>query len=124
MRRFGLVCRWKASRLQTAFAGNTCLPESATAPQASASYAAVDSAQKHRAGYCMDCGKNVWLTRKGAVRARAGDLGIIPGSMASPAYVVRGLGSEASLTSASHGAGRVMSRAAAKRDEVLAVIRQ
>jgi tRNA-splicing ligase RtcB len=48
--------------------------------------------------------------RKGATPADAGVLGVIPGSMASPAYIVQGLGSEASLTSASHGAGRVMSR--------------
>jgi len=55
-------------------------------------------------------GKNVWLTRKGAVRAREGDLGIIPGSMGACSYIVRGLGSEQSFHSCSHGAGRVMSR--------------
>lgn len=52
--------------------------------------------------------------RKGATPAGAGVLGIIPGSMASPGYVVRGKGSAASLHSASHGAGRVMSRSKAK----------
>ncbi len=52
--------------------------------------------------------------RKGATPAGAGDLGVIPGSMASPAYVVRGLGQPASLESASHGAGRLMSRKKAK----------
>jgi tRNA-splicing ligase RtcB len=52
--------------------------------------------------------------RKGATPAGKGVLGIIPGSMASPGFVVRGRGSEASLTSASQGAGRVMSRTRAK----------
>jgi tRNA-splicing ligase RtcB (3'-phosphate/5'-hydroxy nucleic acid ligase) len=52
--------------------------------------------------------------RKGATPAGAGVLGVIPGSMASPGFVVRGKGSESSLLSASHGAGRVMSRTAAK----------
>ena len=55
------------------------------------------------------------VTRKGAIRAREGDLGLIPGSMGTGSYVVRGLGNELSLNSASHGAGRRMSRAAAKR---------
>ncbi len=55
------------------------------------------------------------VTRKGAIRAREGDLGLIPGSMGTGSYVVRGLGNEMSLNSASHGAGRRMSRAAAKR---------
>src|SRR5260221_7500757 len=50
------------------------------------------------------------VERKGATPAGAGVLGVIPGSMASPGYVVRGKGSPESLTSASHGAGRVMSR--------------
>lgn len=53
--------------------------------------------------------------RKGATPAGAGALGVIPGSMASPAFVVRGLGGPGSLDSASHGAGRVMSRTAAKK---------
>jgi tRNA-splicing ligase RtcB len=55
-------------------------------------------------------GKNVWLTRKGAVRAREGDLGIIPGSMGARSYIVRGKGNKESFCSCSHGAGRVMSR--------------
>ena len=59
-------------------------------------------------------GEPLVVHRKGATPAAAGDLGIIPGSMASPAYVVRGLGNPASLDSASHGAGRVMSRKKAK----------
>ncbi len=53
--------------------------------------------------------------RKGATPAGAGVLGIIPGSMASPAYVVRGKGNEDALASCSHGAGRVMSRSQAKK---------
>jgi tRNA-splicing ligase RtcB (3'-phosphate/5'-hydroxy nucleic acid ligase) len=60
-------------------------------------------------------GKNVWVTRKGAVRARQGDFGIIPGSMGARSYIVRGLGNSESFHSSSHGAGRAMSRSAAKR---------
>jgi tRNA-splicing ligase RtcB len=60
-------------------------------------------------------GKNVLVTRKGAVRAREGDLGIIPGSMGARSYIVRGKGNAESFHSCSHGAGRVMSRAEAKR---------
>jgi tRNA-splicing ligase RtcB len=60
-------------------------------------------------------GENVIVTRKGAVRARVGDLGIIPGSMGTKSYIVRGLGSQESFHSCSHGAGRRMSRGEAKR---------
>jgi Uncharacterized conserved protein len=55
-------------------------------------------------------GQNVWVHRKGAIRMRQGDIGIIPGSMGTPSYIVRGLGSPESFYSASHGAGRRMSR--------------
>ncbi len=55
------------------------------------------------------------MTRKGAVRARRGDMGIIPGSMGARSYIVRGLGNPESFESCSHGAGRKMSRAAAKK---------
>lgn len=58
---------------------------------------------------------NVWVTRKGAVRARTGDLGIIPGSMGTGSFIVRGLGNKDSFTSCSHGAGRVMSRREANK---------
>jgi tRNA-splicing ligase RtcB len=60
-------------------------------------------------------GSNVWVTRKGAVRARKTDLGIIPGSMGTGSFIVRGLGNHDSFCSCSHGAGRVMSRGEAKR---------
>jgi tRNA-splicing ligase RtcB len=60
-------------------------------------------------------GEDVLVTRKGAVRARAGDLGIIPGSMGARSYIVRGKGNPESFCSCSHGAGRVMSRTEAKR---------
>ena len=60
-------------------------------------------------------GANVWVTRKGAVRAREGDLGIIPGSMGARSYIVRGKGNVESFHSCSHGAGRAMSRTEAKR---------
>ena len=59
-------------------------------------------------------GEDVWVTRKGAVRAGAGELGIIPGSMGARSYLVRGLGNPESFESCSHGAGRAMSRKAAR----------
>ena len=58
---------------------------------------------------------NVFVTRKGAVRAREGDMGIIPGSMGARSYIVRGKGNPESFHSCSHGAGRAMSRNEAKR---------
>lgn len=60
-------------------------------------------------------GEDLYVHRKGATPAGKGVLGIIPGSMASPAYIVRGRGEESALRSASHGAGRVMSRTQAKK---------
>ncbi len=60
-------------------------------------------------------GKEVYLTRKGAVRAGEGDLGIIPGSMGARSYIVRGKGNPESFDSCSHGAGRALSRNEAKR---------
>ncbi len=59
-------------------------------------------------------GANVWVTRKGAVSAREGQLGIIPGSMGERSFIVRGKGNADSFCSCSHGAGRVMSRSKAK----------
>jgi tRNA-splicing ligase RtcB (3'-phosphate/5'-hydroxy nucleic acid ligase) len=60
-------------------------------------------------------GADVYVTRKGAVRARTGELGIIPGSMGTRSYIVRGKGNPLSFESCSHGAGRRMSRTEAKR---------
>jgi len=60
-------------------------------------------------------GEDVWLTRKGAIRARSGELGIIPGSMGARSYIVRGKGSAESFHSCAHGAGRRMSRNAAQK---------
>jgi tRNA-splicing ligase RtcB len=60
-------------------------------------------------------GENVLVTRKGAVRAAKGVLGIIPGSMGAKSFIVRGLGNPESFDSCSHGAGRVMSRTQAKK---------
>jgi tRNA-splicing ligase RtcB len=60
-------------------------------------------------------GADVWVTRKGAIRARQGDLGIIPGSMGARSYIVRGLGNPDSFNSSAHGAGRRMSRTAAEK---------
>lgn len=60
-------------------------------------------------------GEQVLVTRKGAIRAMVGDMGIIPGSMGAKSFIVRGLGNPESFMSASHGAGRKMSRGQAKR---------
>ncbi|MCK7576167.1 MAG: RtcB family protein [Chromatiales bacterium] len=60
-------------------------------------------------------GANVWVTRKGAIRAREGDLGIVPGSMGARSYIVRGKGNPESFCSSAHGAGRRMSRTAAEK---------
>ncbi|MEU1421908.1 RtcB family protein [Kitasatospora sp. NPDC005751] len=60
-------------------------------------------------------GVDLLVTRKGAIKAGSGDFGIIPGSMGTGSYIVRGLGNEAAFNSASHGAGRKMSRNAAKK---------
>ncbi|MFH4351538.1 RtcB family protein, partial [Acinetobacter baumannii] len=60
-------------------------------------------------------GEEVMVTRKGAVRARLGEYGIIPGSMGAKSFIVRGLGNQEAFCSCSHGAGRVMSRTEAKR---------
>lgn len=60
-------------------------------------------------------GKDVYLTRKGAVRAGKGELGIIPGSMGAKSFIVRGKGNPDSFCTCSHGAGRAMSRKEAKR---------
>ncbi|MGZ8227618.1 MAG: RtcB family protein, partial [Methylococcaceae bacterium] len=64
--------------------------------------------------------KNVLVTRKGAVSAKLGEMGIIPGSMGAKSFIVRGLGNEESFCSCSHGAGRVMSRTEAKKRVSLA----
>ncbi len=73
-------------------------------------------------------GRETIVHRKGATPAGQGAVGIIPGSMATPGYVVRGKGNEQSLTSAAHGAGRVMSRTEAKRrfswDQARRVLRE
>ncbi len=60
-------------------------------------------------------GANVWITRKGAIRAREGDVGIVPGSMGARSYIVRGKGNAESFCSSAHGAGRRMSRTAAEK---------
>lgn len=65
-------------------------------------------------------GAEVWLTRKGALSARAGELGIIPGSMGARSYIVRGKGNPDAFCSCSHGAGRAMSRNEARRRYTLA----
>lgn len=69
-------------------------------------------------------GENLWVTRKGAIRARKDDLGIIPGSMGQRSYIVRGKGNETSYCSCSHGAGRKMSRAAARKAFTVADLKE
>jgi len=69
-------------------------------------------------------GKTVWLTRKGAIRARKGELGIIPGSMGAKSYIIRGKGNPKSFHSCSHGAGRTMSRKLAKKKFTLKDMRK
>jgi len=61
-------------------------------------------------------GRDIWVTRKGAIRAASGDLGVIPGSMGTKSFIVRGLGNPLSYNSSSHGAGRRMSRGQARRE--------
>ncbi len=60
-------------------------------------------------------GEDVWVTRKGAIRARAGDIGVVPGSMGARSYIVAGKGNPESFCSSAHGAGRRMSRTAAEK---------
>ncbi len=69
-------------------------------------------------------GKDLWITRKGAIKAGVGDEGVIPGSMGTRSYVVSGLGSAASYASCSHGAGRRMSRTAARRNLTVDSLRE
>ncbi|MCW5626144.1 MAG: RtcB family protein, partial [Burkholderiales bacterium] len=70
-------------------------------------------------------GEDVWVTRKGAIRAAAGDLGIVPGSMGARSFIVRGRGNADSFQSSAHGAGRRMSRtAAAQRFDAADLARQ
>lgn len=65
-------------------------------------------------------GCDVWVTRKGAIRARRDDWGVIPGSMGAASYIVRGLGNAASYDSASHGAGRTQGRKETRRNHTAA----
>ena len=69
-------------------------------------------------------GADVWVTRKGAIRASAGEMGIIPGSMGARSYIVRGRGEPASFCSSAHGAGRRMSRTVAARSFSAADLRR
>ena len=69
-------------------------------------------------------GRNLWVTRKGAIRARQGDLGIIPDSMGQRSFIVRGKGNPEAYCSCSHGAGRAMSRTAAKKRFTIADLQE
>jgi tRNA-splicing ligase RtcB len=82
------------------------------------SFAATDEAVNCHHNYVereRHFGEEVWLTRKGAIRAGPGELGIIPGSMGARSYIVRGRGGAESFDSCAHGAGRKMSRNAAQK---------
>src|SRR5205085_62057 len=59
-------------------------------------------------------GRDMWITRKGAIQMKSGQLGVIPGSMGTRSYIVSGLGNALSYESAPHGAGRRMSRTQAR----------
>lgn len=98
----------KAMMLSVEYAMASCLPEFWITEQAVDCHHNYVAKEHH-------FGKNVWLTRKGAVRARDGDLGIIPGSMGAKSYIVRGKGNPESFHTCSHGAGRAMSRKQAKK---------
>jgi tRNA-splicing ligase RtcB len=92
----------------------TALRDSRRLPKFSTDETAVNChhnyvAQEHHLG------ADVWVTRKGAVRAGKGELGIIPGSMGAKSFIVRGKGNPDSFCSCSHGAGRAMSRTAARK---------
>lgn len=69
-------------------------------------------------------GKELWVTRKGAIRARLGDLGVIPGSMGTATYIVAGRGEPTSFESCAHGAGRRLSRGQARRQLSVQSLRQ
>jgi tRNA-splicing ligase RtcB len=69
-------------------------------------------------------GEDVWLSRKGAISARMGEAGLIPGSMGTPSYVVEGLGNRMALESSPHGAGRLYSRSAARRTFTIDQLRE
>jgi tRNA-splicing ligase RtcB len=69
-------------------------------------------------------GKDIWVTRKGAIKADTGDLGIIPGSMGARTFIVRGKGNALSYNSCSHGAGRRMSRGQARKQITEEALRQ
>jgi tRNA-splicing ligase RtcB (3'-phosphate/5'-hydroxy nucleic acid ligase) len=69
-------------------------------------------------------GEEVWITRKGAIRAGRSDMGVIPGSMGASSFIVRGKGNEASYQSSSHGAGRRLGRKAAFRQLTSASLRE
>lgn len=89
-------------------------------------FTVTDQAVECHHNYCEKehhFGENVWVTRKGAIRARDGDLGIIPGAMGRRSYIVRGLGNKESYCSAPHGAGRRMSRSAARKQFTIDDIR-
>src|SRR5437773_3307278 len=90
-------------------------------------FAATDDAVKCHHHYVereTHFGESVWLTRKGAIRAGRGELGIIPGSMGARSYIVRGKGAAESFQSCAHGAGRRMSRHAAQKRFSIADLEQ
>ncbi len=86
-------------------------------PDADPARLAVESINNHHNYAALEehGGRKLWITRKGAIRAQHGQLGVIPGSMGTGSFIVRGLGNPDSYASAAHGAGRAMSRREARR---------
>jgi len=113
VRESGLVPEFRAAHAPDS--GTNTLASHLGADEASAPTQSVVSCHHNYVTWEHHYGENVLVTRKGAVRARQGDMGIIPGSMGARSYVVRGKGNPESFMSCSHGAGRAMSRAEAKK---------
>jgi tRNA-splicing ligase RtcB len=120
-----LYLEWMDLALRFAAKNRSVILESVTeivvdglAKHASVQARVVDSVACHHnyASIERHFGEDLVVHRKGAIRARMGERGIIPGAMGGHSYIVEGLGSRESLESASHGAGRVMSRNEAKRN--------
>jgi tRNA-splicing ligase RtcB len=120
---FNAYCEAVAWAQEYAFLNRQCMMKAVLEAISAALKRSVTYRLEHQAISChhnyvqkeTHGGKELWITRKGAVRARDGDLGIIPGSMGARSFIVRGKGSPESLQSCSHGAGRLMSRGEAKR---------
>ena len=104
-----------AARSRAVMLALACQTLDALLPTKTITYTMVANCHHNYVSEELIDGQPMLVTRKGAIKAGAGDIGLIPGSMGTKSYMVRGLGNNASYQSASHGAGRAMSRGAAKR---------